>query len=58
MTATILVELDIEDPSTILEDCNEVQDALENAGLMILSVKPWTRPTQPMLLPSPTQLRS
>lgn len=56
MTATLLVELDIDDPTMILEDANEVHDVLETAGLAVLSVKPWARPTQPTILPSPTQI--
>ena len=53
MNATFLVEVDVEDPTQIIEDCNEIQDALEAAGLAVNSVKPWTRPTMPTLIPKP-----
>lgn len=53
MTATFLVSLDIDDPSLILEDAQEISDVLESAGLSVTSVKPWARPSNPILLPTP-----
>lgn len=55
MTATLLVEIETDDISTILDEAEEIHIILEYQGFPVLSVKPWARPTQPTILPAPTQ---
>ena len=43
MTATLLITLNIEDPSTLLEIASDIEDELINTGFDVISVVPWKR---------------
>ena len=45
MTATLLVTIEIDDPSTLPALADEIFDDLAGGGHDIISVEPWARPS-------------
>lgn len=48
MTATFLVELEIDDPSEVglQQDATLIADTLTDYGLLVVDVQPWSRQNQ------------
>lgn len=49
MQSTFLVQVDVGDDTDLASVALDVQDAVESAGIPVLSVHPWARPTDPTL---------
>ena len=62
MNATILVTLEVDDPSEVSDYAADIFDALESNGMPIVSATPWSReqttttPTNPYLNETPKNL--
>lgn len=54
MTATFLVEIEINDPSELTAMSDDILDAVESAGFPVLTVKPWQRQTLTQTTPAQT----
>jgi hypothetical protein len=57
MTATFLVEVEVDgiDPVSLQTTTEDIADACESAGLLVSSVKPWSRPTSAPMGITPAQ---
>lgn len=53
MTSTFLITIQLEDlsPLVLLEESENIHDAVEKAGFEVLEVKPWAHPVSAPSLP-------
>jgi len=51
MTATFLIEIEIDDPTALADEADDITEACDKAGFSVISVKPWAR--QQQIQPTP-----